>query len=223
MPAEKPTSSVGRDARGRFVITVETPAEPTTKKEAIPPLVNLKVTNPITYLKLWWKKIIGGEGIDLRLKIHPLTAVILALIFLGGGYSLGHFVIPPVIIKYMPGILVSPTPTPTPDPWRETAYQGTLRYSSATQKYYLSTTSAQAITLEVSPFIDLAPLIGRKIFAVGKYNSKTDVLIVSEVTSLAVLPSSPIPIPTFTPPPAGGPTAAPETSPAQATPSSQYP
>ena len=33
-----------------------------------PPLVDVKVTNPVTYFKKWWAKIIGNEGIDFRLK-----------------------------------------------------------------------------------------------------------------------------------------------------------
>jgi len=44
---------------------------PTTE----PLLVDVKVTNPVTYLRRWWEKVIGNEGISLSVKIHPLTAI----------------------------------------------------------------------------------------------------------------------------------------------------
>lgn len=214
MPASNTAAGPDKTPDGHVVVTVRTVS---AKKDPTPPLVSFKLTNPVTYLKIWWKRVVAADGIDFRLKIHPLTALILAFIFLGGGYSLGHFVIPPVIVQYLPSVLISPSPlaSPSPDPWKDTAYQGTLRFSAATKRYYLSTSSAQAITLEVPSAIDLEPLIGKKIFAVGRYNSKTDILIVSEITSLAVLPSNTVPIPTFTPTPSAtaSPISTPETPP----------
>lgn len=43
-----------------------------------PDLLNFRITNPVTYLRLWWKKVMSKEGIDFRFRIHPVTAVILA-------------------------------------------------------------------------------------------------------------------------------------------------
>lgn len=211
-----------RDSRGRFVKTAqsvsETPPPPlvshTSSAEGVPPLLDFKITNPITYLKYWWKRVVAGEGIDVHLRVHPVTAVVISLILVGGGYSLGHFVLPPdsPLIKYVPQ-LAPATPSPTPDPWKETAFQGTLRYSSVTKRYYLATSAAQAITLEVPASIDLSKLVGKRIFAVGKYNNKTDVLVVADISNLAVLPSLPIPIPTVSPTPS--PTAFPTPIPIQ--------
>lgn len=38
-------------------------------------MVDVKVTNPVTYLKLFLKKLLKNEGIDIRLKIKPLTVI----------------------------------------------------------------------------------------------------------------------------------------------------
>src|SRR5688572_745190 len=90
-----------------------------------PPLVSVKVTNPITYLKLWWKEVIGNEGVEMKFKIKPLTALLLVsavtFILTGTGFSLGRISIPITnpIVKYVPQL--APVITPTPDPWRETA------------------------------------------------------------------------------------------------------
>lgn len=66
-------------------------------KEKDPPMVDLKVSNPVTYLKNWLKKLLGNEGIDIRIKIKPLTVVAFALAFtaVGGiGFSIGKFFFP---------------------------------------------------------------------------------------------------------------------------------
>jgi hypothetical protein len=31
-----------------------------------PPLIT--ITNPVTYLRLWWQKVMGKEGIDFKFK-----------------------------------------------------------------------------------------------------------------------------------------------------------
>jgi hypothetical protein len=189
-----------RDAHGRFVKAGKKADLVSEIKSSTPPLVNFQITNPVTYLKLWWSRIMRGEGIDFRFRAHPVTAFVITAIIASAAFGLGRLTLPAPIIQYLP-ILASPPPSPTPDPWKETAYQGTLRFSSVTQKYYLSTTSSQAITLEVPPSIDLAKLVGKKIFAVGKYNSKTDILIVADAASFVVLPNTPIPVPVISPSP----------------------
>lgn len=51
-----------------------------------PPLVNIKVTNPVTYFKNWWSRVIGNEGIEMKasLKIRPLTAFLLLAFVISG-------------------------------------------------------------------------------------------------------------------------------------------
>jgi len=141
-----------------------------------PPLVDLKVTNPVEYIKLWWKKVIGNEGVDFRLHFHPLTALLIALVIAGAFFGLG------VKFEEKPK---EPTPSSTPSPsdWKETAFTGTLQYSKATSKYFLTTTSAsEAITLKVPEAIDLADLVGKRILVIGSYNKADRLFIVRSAT-----------------------------------------
>jgi len=175
------------------------------------PLVEVKVTNPVTYIKNWWNKIIANEGIDFRFHIRPLTAIAMSVVIASIGFGVGRFVIPPGInipfFKYED--MTSPTPTATLEIWKETAYTGTLQYSQTTSKYYLmTTTSSELITLQVPENIDLKDYVGKRILAIGKYNKSVKVLVVSDAKSLEVLPKTQITIPTTVP--TSVPTASPE-------------
>lgn len=168
------------------------------------PLVEVKVTNPVTYLKNWWNKIIANEGIDFRFHVRPLTAIAISVVIASIGFGVGRFVIPEGVkipfFKFED--VTSPTPTATPEVWKETAYTGTLQYSQTTSKYYLmTTTSSELITLQVPVNIDLKDYVGKRILAIGKYNKSVKVLVVSDAKSLEVLPKSPVSIPTMVPSP----------------------
>lgn len=167
------------------------------KKEQ--PLVDVKVTNPITYIKSWWKRVIGNEGIDFRFRVRPLTAIAISIILVTVSMGLGRFVLPFKIPFFE--YTSKPTPEPTINPWRETAFSGTLHFTSSSRKYYLATSSSEAITLEVPLSIDLESLIGERIFATGEYNPNTRTLRVSGASGLEILPKEIEPIPTITPSP----------------------
>ncbi len=158
-----------------------------------PPLIDVKVTNPVTYLKKWWAKIIGNEGIDFRLHFHPLTTMAIALVIITVGFGLGR--------EVDPTPAPSPTPTSTPEPQlKDTAFVGTLHYSDPTAKFYLVTTSsAEAITFIVPDTINLESLVGKRIFAAGAYNKSARTLQVADAKDMEILPKTPVPIPT-TPP-----------------------
>lgn len=160
------------------------------------PLVQLTVTNPIAKFQNWVTKLISNEGVDLKLRIHPLTALAIAGIIAAGGFGLGRFSIPPEspIVKYIPQLVQ--VPTPTPNPWRETAFTGVLRYSSTTKKFYLETGGGEAITLEVPLNVTLTKYVGRRIFATGNLNTVTGILVVTEATDLELLPTQQLLIPT---------------------------
>ena len=78
-----------RDSSGKFVsktdplkvppitVTNETGRINTTNP---PDLLNVKITNPLVYIKYWWKRIMANEGIDLRLRVKPLTVFGVSLI-----------------------------------------------------------------------------------------------------------------------------------------------
>lgn len=174
--------------------------------EKVPPLVDFKVNNPVTYLKLWWERIIGNEGIDIHIRIRPLTTI-LALVILGSLFlGIGKFVWPEgykiPFFEFRSTGFSTPTPSPSDvSVWENTAYTGRLQYSEKSNRYYLMTTSSEAITLEVPENLSLETLIGKRIFAVGKYNKKDRLLIVNDVKNLEVLPQTAVPIPTVDPSP----------------------
>lgn len=166
-----------------------------TESQTTPPLLDIKITNPITYLKIWWKRILANEGIDFRLRIHPLTAIIISLAIAAGSFGLGRVTLPAnsPIIKYIPQL----APSPAPDPWRETAFTGILRYSDSSKKYYLTTGASEAITLEVPANVDLSKQSGKRIFATGKYNKDSGILKVASSTDLEILPARITTVPTI--------------------------
>lgn len=175
-----------------------------------PPLVEFKVTNPVEYIKLWWKKIIGNEGVDFRLHFHPLTALLIALVIAGAFFGLG------VKFEETPKPTPSNNPTSAPSEWKETAFTGTLQYSETRSKYFLTTTSAsEAISLQVPNNINLADLVGKRILVVGNYNKSDRLFIVTDTKNLEILPKSPVPVPTAspTPSPTPEPTSSPSGSP----------
>lgn len=181
------------------------------KKE--PPLIDLKVTNPITYIKSWWRKIMGGEGIDLRFKIKPLTAMAMTIVIATIGFGVGRFTISmeQPYIKYVSnGNDLSPTPTPKPSnenqildkdenreenadqdqsiQLRQTAFTGTLKFSNVDKSFYLLTSDSEAIVLETPENVELKDLVGRRVFASGQYNEKVRKLMVTDASDMEVLP-----------------------------------
>lgn len=166
------------------------------KQEAAgdPPLVSLKITNPVTYLKLWWKKVMANEGVDIRFRVHPLTAMAIVTALVTAGVGVGRFTLPASnpIVRYVPQL----GPTPTPNPWKDTAFTGVLRYTAATERYYLATGDGEAITLQVPARVNMAKLVGKRIFATGRLNIVTHVLQVAATEDLEILPNYVVPVPT---------------------------
>ena len=179
-----------------------------------PPLVDVKVTNPVTYLKKWWNKVIGNEGMEFRFRVKPLTAIAISLVVVTVAFGLG---------QVDPTITTKPIPTPTPEVWRETAYTGTLQFSDVTGRYYLVTTSAEAITLEVPDNFDLKDLVGRRVFAAGNYNKAIKKMIVSDASDMEVLSKKPVSIPLLSPSPTPTMTATPSAQPTPTQTPSQTP
>ncbi len=183
------------------LISVEEIKTDLRKKE--PPLVNLQVSNPVTYLKSWWKRVMSGEGVDLHFKIKPLTAIAITFIIATVGFGVGRFsfTTQKPFIQYVPVVTPLPMVLPTPDPWRNTAFSGNLHFSVVDNLYYMTTSASEAITLEVPETVDLSGLISRRIFATGKYNDATRVLIVTNASDLEVLPKKIETVPEVSPSP----------------------
>ena len=175
-----------------------------------PPMVDIKVANPVTYIKSWWKKILGNEGVDFRFKVRPLTAIAISIIVVTVSMGIGRFVLPFKIPFFEFTNIASPnppaggeggTPTPSPQVWRETAFTGELQYSVASDKYFLLPQSSEAIALDIPDTLDAKKLLGKRIFAAGIFNDNSRLLKVSEVTDMELLPSSIKPVPTLSPDP----------------------
>jgi len=163
------------------------------KKE--PPLVDVKVTNPIIYIKSWWKKVIGNEGVDIRLKIRPLTAIAISIIVITVSLGIGKFELPFKIPFFVYTSKISPTPSPE-TVIRDSAFTGILQYTSVSDRYYLITNASEAITLQVPNNIDLGDYVGNRILAAGEYNENSRILVVTSATDLEILPVEVSPVPT---------------------------
>lgn len=205
---------MANDSQKTPLINITTEKTDLRKKE--PPLVDIKVSNPVTYLKSWWKKILGNEGIDLRFRIKPLTAIAISIIVITVSMGIGRFVLP-FNIPFFEYAAPTPLPTPASTPqngggWRETAFSGELRFTSTEQRYYLQTASSEAILLEVPKTIDIKKLVSKRIFATGLFHDQKRLLLVKEATDLEILPEVSKPVPTITPIPSSEPSPIPQTS-----------
>jgi hypothetical protein len=153
-----------------------------------PPII--EVRNPVTYIKRWWSKVMGKEGIDFSFRIHPVTAVISSAVIATIGFGAGRFVLPDTIkVPFFEfGSISSPTPISTSvGLWKETAFTGKLQFSVTNNRYFLLTTSSEAIVLDIPTSLDLVKMIGKRIFAVGNYNKQDRLLKVTDVKDLEIL------------------------------------
>ena len=183
-------------------VTVNNPTSVNTTNP--PDLVNLKVTNPLIYIKYWWKRIMANEGIDMRFRAKPLTVFGVALIGFTLLFGIGGVVLPVFFpwMKFNNSVITAPTNTPTLELLKDTALKGTLTKTNTNPvKFYLITTSTEAVTLEIPVGFNLNSLVGKRILAVGTYDSKNKVLEVEDIQDLEVLSTTPVPIPTTTPTP----------------------
>ncbi|MEK7526094.1 MAG: hypothetical protein AAB546_01290 [Patescibacteria group bacterium] len=178
-------------------------------KQQVPAIVvtaqrteKISTANPLVYIKYWWKRIMAHEGTTIKITAKPVTVFGVALIAFSLAFGLGGVVLPfafPWIKVKSNSVVVQQSPTPTPADWRETAIKGTLKKTSTIPvKFFLLTSSDEAVTLQIPENLNLTTLVGRRILATGSYNAKQKLLIVSDVQDLEVLPTTPVPIPTAT-------------------------
>jgi hypothetical protein len=74
----------------------------------------------------------------------------------------------------------------------ETALKGTLKKTTSVPiRFFLLTSSDEAVTLQAPDYITLDKLIGRRILATGNYSQKQKLLIIQDVQDLEVLPTTP--------------------------------
>lgn len=212
-------NNLTRDKFGRFVSLKNTTSSATPVNTTNPPdLVDIKISNPLVYIKYWWKRIMANEGIEVKFKAKPVTVFGVALIWSAMAFGLGGVVLPTFFpwVKVNNLVISSPTPTSITQIMKDTALRGTLtKTSSVPSKFYLVTTSTEAVTLEVPDNFNLNLLVGKRILAVGSYDSKNKILVVKDIQNLEVLSKTPVPIPTVStsPKPTETPTVIPSASP----------
>lgn len=177
------------------VLTVEKVKPDLRKVEK--PLIDVKITNPVTYIKSWWKRIIGNEGIELKIKVRPLTAIAIAIIVLTVSLGIGKFNLPFKLPFFEYSVKEETFPPNIFN--RATAFSGELQFDSSTRRYYLITSTSEAINLEVPDNIELSQFIGKRIFAIGRYHIDSRTLKVETASDMEILPTNSGVVPTSTP------------------------
>ncbi len=139
----------------------------------------------------------------VKFKAKPITAIAISVALFSLVFGLGGVVFPTLFpflnINNTNEVVATDSPTPSSD-WRETALKGTLKKTTSVPiKFFLLTSSDEAVTLQAPDYITLDKLIGKRILATGNYSQKQKLLIIQDVQDLEVLSTTPIPIPTSTP------------------------
>ena len=167
------------------IFTTEHTSSKVTLKEDDPPLIQLEVTNPITYLKLWWKKVVGNEGITIKFsfKIKPLTAMALTIIILSFGFGLGRA----TILEQTPIAQYLPAPTPTPVQYQRAAFSGVVKYVESSDEFYLLTSSTQAVRLVSESGLNLGSYINSRVFISGEYSDFDNTLHIADSSAIQSL------------------------------------
>lgn len=133
-----------------------------------PPLVAVSVTNPVTYLKLFLKRLLKNEGIDIRLKIKPLTVIACVLALstaFGTGFNVAQIFFP----------------TSSPLLHRSITLQGNIQRSE-TGQYYLSLPDNSIWTLKpTNTNMNLQGAINKQVMVKGNITAEANVIEVKEV------------------------------------------
>ncbi|OGE31945.1 hypothetical protein A2631_02370 [Candidatus Daviesbacteria bacterium RIFCSPHIGHO2_01_FULL_44_29] len=181
-----------RDAQGRFdkdlqdepdskntlpkvmSITEQKPGKKDSEvPDKLPPMFSFKIANPIIYLKHWWKTVIANEGIDLRFRVKPLTAIAIGVltvsILTGTGFVITRFYFLPVVV---PNAFLG-----------KTTFTGTLAGSN--DRLFLLTSTDQVYTIELPLNQTVAGLMDHKVLVKGKLDTRTAVLKATEIIDLS--------------------------------------
>lgn len=133
-----------------------------------PPLVDVKVTNPVTYLKKWLARLLKNEGIDIHIKIKPLTVITLGIVLattFGVGVNVGRIFFP----------------NSSPILHRSITLQGSIQKSDSGQ-YYLSLPDNSMWTLRpTNNNINLSDDINKQVMVKGNLTAEQNVIEVKEV------------------------------------------
>lgn len=146
------------------------------------PLVEVKVTNPLAYLKRWWQKVMADEGIKIKfsLEVKPLTAIGLVLLVAAIGVGLTTV---SAMLKYLPFYSRFQQFVTSPDNSTETAMEGRLYFEG--DKFYLFTANMnEAVFVQGVKKLELGEFDDKHVILTGSYNSQTNILTVETVRAL---------------------------------------
>lgn len=147
-----------------------------------PPLVAVSVTNPVTYLKLFLKRLLKNEGIDIRLKIKPLT-VIACVLALSTAFSAGF------------NVAAFFFPNSSPIFHRQVSYQGTIQKNQIGGYFLILPDSSLWKLKPKFASINLEDLVGKQTMIQGNLTREPNLIEVSQVIPLSpLLPRSPVPL-----------------------------
>lgn len=133
-----------------------------------PPLVALSVTNPVTYLKKWLGKLLKNEGIDIHIKIKPLTVIGFALAFAtvsGVSFSIGSMFFP----------------NSSPILHRQVVYSGVIQKGEQGQYYLMKSDSSIWKLRPKGNNINISSLVNKQAVVTGNLTSEQNLIEVSEV------------------------------------------
>ena len=160
--------SPARDQNGRFVkgnsstpslLEVKSITKNTIKNSELPPVVDVKVSNPLIYIKLWWKKIMSGEGISIR--IHPFTVILIVLTLSSSSFFFGRY------IQLRSELLETYLPQFSNISKINAGFTGKLYLSEG--NYYLTQGETQSLLLKQGK-LNLLPYVNQFIFISGKFD-----------------------------------------------------
>ncbi len=151
-----------------------------TKTSEDPPLVDIEVSNPVTYFKHWWKKIMGNEGMNLRmsLKIKPLTALGITIIIASFGFGIGSWSTQKALAQTPIGQYI------TIKNIENKAVVGRIHYLTANDSFYIISSDDRAIKITNFDKNQLFSYIGRKVIIIGQYFPKKDQLDIKFIDGL---------------------------------------
>ncbi len=137
-----------------------------------PPLVDLKVTNPVTYFKNWLTRFLKDQDIDLRIRIKPFATIGLFLAFAavsGTSFSVGRYLFP----------------NSSPIFHREVIYQGSLQKTDQGITLALPNSDSYTLRLKEKSTVNLNNLKEGQVLVKGNLTFTPFVIEVSDITSLS--------------------------------------
>lgn len=141
-----------------------------------PPMVNLQVTNPVTYFKKWVTKFFKNQDIDLHLRIKPFATIGLVLAFTvvgGSAFSIGRNFFP----------------NSSPIFHRAITLQGTIQRSESGQFYLVLPDNTLWTLRPKANNINLSNVVNKSVLVKGNLTAEANVVNVSEVISFGRQPS----------------------------------